>query len=84
MSYIIRLLLICVVIINWCLVLASVILVVCICWQLCDINCTGGESYSVHCAGKQHCKVSHLLCDFVHTLTVQYSELYFQMSVVYF
>lgn len=23
---------------------------------LCDINCTGSETYVLHCAGKQHCK----------------------------
>ena len=46
----------------------SVILLgVCVCDQLCDVNCTGSETYDMHCAGKQHCKVCQLclLCHLI-------------------
>ena len=40
---------------------------VCVCDQLCDVNCTGSETYDMHCAGKQHCKVCQLclLCHLI-------------------
>jgi len=49
--------------------IVSVNLVVTIYCQLCDVSCNGEESYNLHCAGKQHCKVCSL-CDISVIITV--------------
>jgi len=50
-------------------IIISVTLVVTVCCQLCDVNCSGTDCYILHCAGKQHCKVCSL-CDLCASVAV--------------